>query len=531
MANIIANEEIIEAEQEKTSLLLFSNELAAARDGHSLQTVVTKGLKNLLQISEYLLSVRTNDQNTHTVFLHDNDAPYANDSRFELITNKNIPIEEDLLQVVFNSEIPIRFSVDELLVPGKLKMESAGFWKSVGVKSITSISLRVGNEVIGALWTFNNKDENQRLMSGISSLIAVALSNTLASETIQSQFNQISSYQQQLEIENQYLQEEIQITHNYSEIVGECTPMTKVFEMVSQVAATESTVLILGETGTGKELIARALHNSSQRKNKVMVKINCATLPPNLIESELFGHERGAFTGAIDRRIGKFELANNSSLFLDEIGELPLDLQVKLLRALQEREIERVGGRTVIHVNVRIIAATNRDLYKEVQAGNFRSDLFFRLNVFPIKLPPLRERKEDIASLASHFLMKYAKNSTRGKMSFSNKALKQLVTYSWPGNVRELEHLIERSILLAESPIIQQVHLPFSENGESTHLLQQNAIKTIDEIEREHIMFVLKKTNGKVAGQGGAASLLKIPSTTLNSKIKRLKIKKGLAGI
>lgn len=531
IANIIANEEILEGEKEKSSLLVFSNELAGVRDEHGLNHVITNGLKNMFRIGEYLLSVMNPDKTISTHFLYDQqDSNYARDHRFENIKGKNIVITDNLAEAVSNSSGSVTFNMDYLLRPGKLKMDSAGFWKSVGMNTIQGIPLRAGDQVIGVLWTFNKHELNERLMSGVSSLIAVALANTLANEKIENQLAQISKYKQQLEVENRYLQEEIETAHNYSEIVGSSPAMKKVFEMISQVSATESSVLILGETGTGKELIARALHNASPRKHKLMVKVNCATLPPNLIESELFGHERGAFTGAVERRIGKFELANNSTLFLDEIGELPLDLQVKLLRALQEREIERVGGRGVIKVNVRIIAATNRNLHKEVHNGNFRSDLFFRLNVFPIDLPALRERREDIPVLAGHFLLKYARKNMKGKMAFSNKAIKQLTAYNWPGNVREMEHLIERTILVSQGNMIHQIALPVMESDEISQIFPDNHIKTIDEVEREHIIYVLKKCNGRVAGIGGAAAVLKIPSTTLNSKIKRLNIKKGLAG-
>ncbi len=245
--------------------------------------------------------------------------------------------------------------------------------------------------------------------------------------------------------------------------------MQKVYRLMSLVAESNSTVLILGETGTGKELIARAIHNASLRKDKLMVKVNCAAMPANLIESELFGHERGAFTGAIERRIGKFELANTSTLFLDEIGEMPLEAQVKLLRVLQERELERVGGKNSIKVDVRIIVATNRNLEEEVKAGRFRSDLYYRLNVFPISLPPLRERIEDIEALANFFLNKYNKNTGKHISKISSKVMQQLRSYLWPGNVRELEHLVERSILLTSDSILREIYLPVKiDDGKQT---------------------------------------------------------------
>jgi formate hydrogenlyase transcriptional activator len=341
---------------------------------------------------------------------------------------------------------------------------------------------------------------------------------------IHQRLNELFVHKQQLEEENLYLQEERNAKYNFSEIIGAGTEMQKVFHLVSQVATSDATVLLMGETGTGKELIARAIHNSSLRKDKLMVKVNCATLPPNLIESELFGHEKGSFTGATDRRIGKFELANNSTLFLDEIGELPLDLQAKLLRVLQEKEIERIGGRASIKVNVRIIAATNRNLQKEADANRFRSDLFYRLNVFPVILPPLRHRKEDISVLTEHFIARYARMAGKKINGISPKVMESLLSYSWPGNVRELEHLVERSILLTTGTTIKQMHLPTAHqkepgNGEFT-------IVPLDEMERTYILKVLKVCKGRISGPYGAAVKLGLPSTTLISKMQKLGIKK-----
>jgi transcriptional regulator with GAF, ATPase, and Fis domain len=302
--------------------------------------------------------------------------------------------------------------------------------------------------------------------------------------------------------------------------------MQKVYHLMELVAETNSTVLLLGETGTGKELIARAIHNASPRKKRLMVKVNCAALPVNLIESELFGHEKGAFTGATERRIGKFELAHQSTLFLDEIGELPLELQVKLLRVIQEREFERLGGKTTLKVDVRIIAATNRNLEEEVAAGQFRQDLYYRLNVFPIVLPPLRERSEDIPPLASFFLARYSKNTGFKVTSIANKVMQELKNYRWPGNVRELEHLIERSILLAGDTVIREVDLPNTQKDKKT---EQDVFfnGTLDDVERAYIIQILKRCSGKISGDGGAADVLDIPSTTVHSKIKKLGISKS----
>ncbi|WP_312389187.1 sigma-54 dependent transcriptional regulator [Chryseobacterium sp.] len=308
-------------------------------------------------------------------------------------------------------------------------------------------------------------------------------------------------------------------------IIGKSKVLQDVVEKVRVVAPTETSVLVVGESGTGKEKIAHSVHELSDRKDQPIVIVNCAALPLSLIESELFGHEKGSFTGANTQRIGKFEQANNGTIFLDEIGELPLDSQVKLLRVLQEKEIERLGGNKTFKVNVRIVAATNRSLEKEVAEGRFRLDLYYRLNVFPIELPPLRERKEDIELLANFFLNKYATASRRNISSISKNALEQLLHYKWPGNIRELEHLIERSVLLAKTTEIENFELPKSveQSAEPFH----GQLKSMEEMERDHILNALESCGGKVSGIGGAAELLKIQPQTLYSKMKKLGIDKG----
>ncbi|RZJ23628.1 MAG: sigma-54-dependent Fis family transcriptional regulator [Acinetobacter sp.] len=309
-------------------------------------------------------------------------------------------------------------------------------------------------------------------------------------------------------------------------IISRCTIMDEVIKNIRIVSSTETSVLILGESGTGKELAAKAIHKLSKRAKKPFVVVNCGALPANLIESELFGHEKGAFTGAMNSRVGKFELADGGTIFLDEIGELPLDLQVKFLRVLQEREIERIGGQTR-KVDVRIIAATNRDLEEEVAADRFRLDLFYRLNVFPILLPTLRERKNDIPLLAEYFLKRYSEMNGKVVTGFSEDALNKILAYDWPGNVRELENLMERSVLLAEGPLVTNISLPKNKNPEADHFDEQR-IRTIEENERDHIISVLKMCNWRVSGNDGAAEILKVNVNTLNSKIKKLGIKKLL---
>ena len=324
----------------------------------------------------------------------------------------------------------------------------------------------------------------------------------------------------QLESEKTYLQEEIRSEYNFDEIVGTSAPMQQVFDAIEQVAATETTVLITGETGTGKELVARALHDRSDRADQVFVKVNCAALSSDLIESELFGHEKGAFTGATGQREGRFELADGGTLLLDEIGELPLGTQAKLLRALQHQEFERVGGSQTIEVDTRILAATNRDLKAEVEAGQFRDDLYYRLNIFPIELPPLRERTGDVPLLAEHFCEMYASRTGKDIAGLSADARAILEGYNWPGNVRELANIIERAVILARGDRIRAEHLSISDSSSAN----SSSFETLEEIQRRHIEQALERTDGVVGGDEGAAQLLDVKRTTLLSRMDRLGI-------
>ena len=307
-------------------------------------------------------------------------------------------------------------------------------------------------------------------------------------------------------------------------IISNCQSMHDILEKLHIVSQSDTSVLILGESGTGKELVAKGIHRISHRATKPFVVVNCAALPASLIESELFGHEKGAFTGALNRRIGKFELANSGTIFLDEIGELPLELQVKFLRVLQEKEVERIGGQ-VKTVDVRIIAATNRNLEEEIAGGRFRLDLYYRLNVFPVTLPALRDRCEDILLLARHFLNLYANKEGKTITGFSDSVAKDILGYSWPGNVRELENLMERSVLLATGPVIESLVLP-KDKQKTSPFEDDKRVKTMEENERDHIIAVLKKCNWRVYGPGGAAEMLAINVSTLNSRIKKLGIEK-----
>jgi PAS domain S-box-containing protein len=325
-----------------------------------------------------------------------------------------------------------------------------------------------------------------------------------------------------LEAQNLYLQEEIKSVHNFEEIIGHSPPLLAVLDKVSRVAPTDASVLITGETGTGKELFARAIHSTSGRHDKPLIKVNCAALPTGLVESELFGHEKGAFSGAISRRIGRFELANGGTIFLDEIGEVPAEVQVKLLRVLQEKEFERVGGSSPIKADVRIIAATNRDLHKAVAEGTFRQDLFYRLNVFPISLPPLRDRTDDIPLLVNFLVGKFAARVGRKINSVGQKTMERITNYHWPGNIRELENIVERAVILSSGTSLEIEAEVFANTttGKETPV----PLMDLEAVERNHILGILKKTNWVIEGERGAANILNLHPNTLRSRLKKLGI-------
>jgi transcriptional regulator with GAF, ATPase, and Fis domain len=344
-----------------------------------------------------------------------------------------------------------------------------------------------------------------------------------AEKTLQEALEELEGLKEQLQLESCYLREEIKLEHNFEEIIGQSDALKYVLFRVQQVAPTDATVLILGETGTGKELVARAIHNRSPRKDRPLVKVNCAGLPANLIESELFGREKGAFTGAHQRQTGRFELANGSTILLDEIGELPLELQPKLLRVLQDGEFQRLGSPQTVQVDVRVIAATNRDLEVQMREGRFRRDLWYRLNVFPVTVPPLRQRQEDIPMLVQAFVKRFCTKLGRSLLNISNRTMQSLQAYSWPGNVRELENVIERAVIttagrtlrLAEA--LDQDEMP----AERLHPRQ-----TLDEMERSYVLRILEETNWRIEGQKGAAKILGLNPSTLRGRLRKLGLKR-----
>jgi len=345
----------------------------------------------------------------------------------------------------------------------------------------------------------------------------------------------------ELDLHNDYLQEEINATHNIDEIVGRSSALRAVLDQVNLVATTDSTVLLLGETGTGKELIARAIHLRSLRKNRPLIKVDCAALPAGLVDSRLFGHEKGAFTGAIKQRIGRFELANGGSILLDEIGDTSAHTQAKLLRVVQEHEVERLGGHSAVKVDVRVIAATNRDLQESVARGTFREDLYYRLNVFPLHVPALRERPEDIPLLVHHFLTRYASKLGRPILHVPNQIMCRLLEYSWPGNVRELENVIERAVIVSNGPDLRlaaeslsrsipvvSIQNGWSRSSEHPSAISENAEPTaLVEIERNHILNVLRRTGWRIEGIAGAARTLNLKPSTLRSRMKKFRINRS----
>ncbi len=385
-----------------------------------------------------------------------------------------------------------------------------------GIKSLCLLPLVSHDRVLGVLGLGRLQEEpfsavDLGFLKQVAAQVAIAIENALA-------YSQIAELKDKLAQEKLYLEDEIRSEMNFEEIVGASSALRHALNQVETVAPTDSTVLLLGETGTGKELVARAIHYHSRRKDRSFVKLNCAAIPTGLLESELFGHEKGAFTGAVSQKSGRFDLADQGTLFLDEVGDIPLELQPKLLRALQEREFERLGSTKTKKVDVRLVAATNRDLQKMVAENNFRSDLYYRLNVFPIRIPPLRERPEDIPMLVRHFTQKYARRLERPIQSIPARAMNRLREWHWPGNVRELENFIERAVILSPGSVL---NVPVSELHSGSSAVSLSGSSTD---EREQILRVLKETAGRVGGPNGAAARLGLKRTTLISRMKKLGI-------
>ncbi|MGA9263447.1 MAG: sigma 54-interacting transcriptional regulator [Desulfobacterales bacterium] len=425
------------------------------------------------------------------------------------------------LQKVLGGETITISKMSDLPAEAGRDRESFGLY---GTRSVVVVPLSVGRRGVFGLLTFSVLREERewaetvvQQFKAVAQIFANAIARKHLEEQLKGRLREIENLKQRLENENIYLKEEVKFLAKHSEIVGQSSVMKNVLAQAEQVAQTDSTVIILGETGTGKELLARAIHGMSTRKDRPLVTVNCASLPPALIESELFGRERGAYTGALTRMVGRFELADGSTLFLDEIGELPHEVQSKLLRVLEQGRFERLGSTRPLQANVRIIAATNRDLAQEVKEGNFRKDLYYRLNVFPILIPPLRERAEDIPLMVWAFVKKFQRKMGKEIQSIPRKTMEALQSYPWPGNVRELRNVIEHAMILNRHKSLI-VSMPGLES------FGVQPASRLDDVERRHIMSVLEGTGWRVAGKGGAAEVLGLKRTTLYSKMKKLGI-------
>ena len=433
-------------------------------------------------------------------------------------------IEEEMLLPLEGSPSGLAFQLAKPVIvtsenADRFSSEIMRRLRAEGIESGCSVPLITRNRTLGALNLARRQDrafsdDDVALLGQVASQIAIAIENAMA-------FQKIEELKDKLAEEKLYLEDEIRTEHDFGEIIGESAAFKAVLKKTETVAPTDATVLILGETGTGKELIARAIHELSPRCERTFVKLNCAAIPTGLLESELFGHEKGAFTGAIALKVGRFELAHQGTLFLDEVGDIPLELQPKLLRALQEREFERLGGTRSIRVDVRVVAATNRDLAAMVSEREFRGDLYYRLNVFPIVIPPLRERPEDIPLLVRYFTQKHSRQLDRRIESIPAEAMEALMRYTWPGNVRELENFVERAVILSTGRVLRVALSELRASAEAAA-----AGLTLEDAEREHILRVLRETNWRLGGAGGAAERLGMKRTTVQSRMKKLGIRR-----
>jgi len=513
-----ANDLLKTREQEQLLWLSLSSAFASISDLGSFESAISQQLKNMLQFD--FAAIGTTD---------------ANEIDYQLFYTTNVQqnqhvffkVADGFFDKALGSPEPLKFNFSSLKNKKIQLPEFIEKQLQLGARELIFMPLHYQKNCPSVLFLFFKKPQSmqpsvERLLKRLSLPLSLSVSNLIVLQKIDNYHSDPKSISQS--VINTIVMEELETKIEW---IGNSPQLKAISDLAKQVAPSDSGVLILGESGTGKEIIAQMIHQNSPRKSKEMVRVNCAAIPANLIESELFGHEKGSFTGATDLRIGKFELADEGTLFLDEIGELPPDLQSRLLRVLQEKEIERIGGKKTIKVDVRIIAATNLDLLYEVGEGRFRNDLYYRLNIFPILIPPLRERVDDIALLAGHFVQHFADKLNKKITGLSVKALESLKLYSWPGNVRELKHLMERSVLLASGSVIKDVSLPELQTGNFTSSQPDFHIRPLQEIEKEYILKVVKFCNGRISGPNGAALKLGIPSTTLISKMEKLGIRKA----
>jgi formate hydrogenlyase transcriptional activator len=504
--------------QERLELLLdLTNRMVSTLDLRDLLRVIVANLRGVMQSDG--VGIQLPDAEDGRLRVYALDFPESND------------VIREGWEPAANSTAAQVFRTGQPAVDGVRELASDPIAIELGVKSVCQLPLTSRNRVLGVLGVgcFRENafsEDDVAFLIQFARQVAIAVDNAIA-------YGQISTLKDQLAQEKLYLQDEIRTELNFDEIVGKSETLRRVLTLVETVAPTDSTVLIYGETGTGKELIARAVHDLSSRRSNAFVKLNCAAIPTGLLESEMFGHEKGAYTGAIAQRIGRFELAHRGTVFLDEIGEIPLELQPKLLRVLQEREFERLGSTRTLRTDARLIAATNRDLEALVNEQKFRSDLYYRLNVFPVRVPALRERSEDIPLLVRHFVQQFSRRMNRSVDTISSETMTTLVRYHWPGNIRELQNVIERAVILSSGSVLKvptdelRLRADATPSGDNSKGRLRAAL---NDAERQEIVATLEKTNWKVAGPNGAAAVLGMNRSTLQSRMQKLGVRIPRAG-
>jgi formate hydrogenlyase transcriptional activator len=525
-----AEEALRQTEQRKCSLLEINNAIINNLTQEALFASAYEAIRRVVPFDRAAFLLYQPETKTLKLLSMDSDT----ESEFFRL-GKDYDLQETRISawVLDRQQAVVRGDLEkEQQSPGDQRLVAEGI-QSYCVVPLVARGISIGTFTVWSETKNRYSEADSELLQEVANQVALAIANMKS-------YEEIAALKARLEKENIYLQEEIRTEHNFEEIVGNSPVLLELLRRVDQVAPTDSSVLIYGETGTGKELIARAIHNRSARKNRPLVKVNCSAISAGLVESELFGHVKGAFTGAIERRIGRFELADGGTIFLDEVGELPLETQVKLLRVLQEREFEPVGSNRSVRVDVRIIAATNRNLQESISAGRFRSDLYYRLNVFPLEVPPLRERRSDIPQLAIFFLSRYSRRLGKKMAGISAATTERLKSYFWPGNIRELQNVIERALILSQGPILELeadlISVSASEALRDTApevagVAQSNgpssALKTLEEVERAHISAVLQQTHGVIEGAKGAAKTLGMHPNTLRHRMEKLGIKRS----
>ena len=507
--NALTREALVREKERLQTLLEVNNTLVTTRDLQKLLPAISAFIRRMVRHD--FSSVAVYEEAAHSLSFYPLDSPLTAGLAG---ADSSVPVKDAPAGHALMDRKTKSFSREDLV---GIQSSFVTLMLEHGIQSLCCIPLTTRK---GELGTLNLASEDAHafatqdigFLEQVAAQVAVALDNARAYREIAELTNKLAS-------EKLYLEEEIRAELNFEEIVGESPALKKVLSQARTVASSDATVLILGDTGTGKELIARAIHRMSFRKDRVFVKLNCAAIPTGLLESELFGHERGAFTGAITQKVGRLELADKGTLFLDEVGDIPLELQPKLLRVLQDQEFERLGSTRTIKVNIRLIAATNRDLARIVAEREFRSDLYYRLNVFPIHMPPLSERRTDIPMLVRHFVQKFARRMNRQVETIPTATMNALINWGWPGNVRELENLMERSVILSEGPVL---NVPLAELAGAREIADSDG--TLESLERQYIIRVLRETHGVIAGPHGAAMRLGMKRTTLQSRVLKMGI-------